>query len=227
MRIPWLVGLLAVMSCLSPSLFGTTLKLLSLREILTQSSRVVVGECLDYREGIDSKGLPYTQYSFRLLEKIKGDPGGKLLSIRQFGLVSDGSSAGPRRNVAHIAGMPHYQPGSTYLLFLGPVSRLGFSSPVGLAQGAFRMTGRGAGRRVANGLGNRNLLVDTSRPVREKVELRRTQMEQTGSALLPDEQIRDSVSYTRFREVLERMLSGERLDRRQLREALSEGGSRP
>jgi hypothetical protein len=89
------------------------------------------------------------------------------------------------------------------------------------------MTGRGAGRRVANGLGNRNLLVDTSRPVREKVELRRTQMEQTGSALLPDEQIRDSVSYTRFREVLERMLSGERLDRRQLREALSEGGSRP
>ena len=225
MRIPWMAGVLALMSCFSPSLFGTTLRLFSLQETLAKSSRILVGECLEFQEGFDQRGLPYTEYTFRLIERLKGDAAGRLFTVKQFGLSPESNRRSGGRGVTRIAGMPHYRPGSTYMLFLGPVSRLGFSSPVGLVQGAFRVIGQGAERRVVNGVGNRNLLIDTSRTLRERIELRR-QAPQTGLVSPPSELIRGSVPYARFSGALRRMLRGDQLDRRQLGEALSEGGPR-
>ena len=57
----------------------------------------------------------------------------------------------PRRDV------PAYRPGEELLLFVHPESALGFSSPVGLGQGCFRIH-QHDGRPVAeNDVGNRNL----------------------------------------------------------------------
>ena len=221
-----LLGTLFIFLGCSSSGWGTTLRLMSLEDLLSASSRVVVGECLQFHEGVDGRGLPFTQYDFRLVDQLKGVPKGKLLTVKQFGRVTAPTQRGEVRSVVRIEGMPHYRPGETYLLFLGPDSRWGFTSPIGLAQGAFLVTGTGSNRRLVNSLDNRNLGLDTSQSVREKVSERRLQMRQSGTPRLADEPVRGPVSLVDFTEVLRRLSAGEHLDERRLNEALSEGGNR-
>ncbi len=223
MRIRWLAVCLFVLSCLSASLFGTSLRLLSLEDTLARSSRVVVGECLGFREGFDRRGLPFTEYTFRLIEGVKGYTESSAFSIRQFGRSPESTGRAAGRRLTRISGMPHYLAGATYMLFLGPTSRLGFTSPVGLAQGVFRVTGTGRHRRVVNGVGNRNLLIDTTRSVVQRVEARRSP-QSAGTGPAAAEPIEGSVPYDRFSDALKRMMRGDRLEHRLLREVLTEEG---
>lgn len=172
---------------------GTSLQVMNLQDMIDHSKTIFTGECVSVQSGVDSRGLPYTQYGFHVIEVFRGEATSRI-TVKQFGSSShkDGSPG----MVTMIAGMPEYALNETYLLFLGPRSTLGFSAPVGLFQGAFHLS---PSRQLTNGLGNRNLTYDKSKglPVR--------------AALQEDSLIRGPVSYNRFKTVLQQLLRGEKI----------------
>ena len=56
-----------------------------------------------------------------------------------------------------VDGIPSFAPGHRYVVFLYGASSAGFSSPVGLGQGCFRIREQDGRRVVENDVGNRNL----------------------------------------------------------------------
>ena len=123
---------------------------INLFDMVRAADRIFWGRCLQSEAGREpSTGLPMTTYTFEVLRGLKGAQAKESIRFRQ---LSGGPAGG-------IRGLPEFSPGQEILLFLYPDSRLGLTSPVGLAQGMFRV-GKG-GRRaqlVLNRVGNANLL---------------------------------------------------------------------
>lgn len=187
---------------------ATTLEPLNLQDLSRRSPRIFEGECLSVSHGIDRRGLPYTSYAFRVTDAIRGAGNGHVLTVKQFGLPPDASPAEYGGLVLRVVDMPHYVRGQRYLLFLPQESRWGFASPVGLQQGAFRILGQGERRMAVNGLGNRNLALDTSQTLEQRLAARRA-----GRA---PETVEGPVSYAALRSVVEEVLNGRQLTARQL-----------
>ncbi len=123
---------------------------INLFEMVRAADRIFWGRCLQTEPGREpSTGLPVTTYTFEVLRGIKGTQAAESIRFRQL-------SGGP---TGAVRGLPEFSRGQEILLFLYPDSRLGLTSPVGLAQGMFRVGkgGRG-GRTVLNRVGNANLL---------------------------------------------------------------------
>ena len=77
------------------------------------------------------------------------------LTIKQFGTAAplgDGS-------LARIPGLPRYTVGEEVVLFLRGDSARGFTSPVGLGQGVYRVVHRGARRAVQSDLAEARITV--------------------------------------------------------------------
>ena len=124
---------------------------INLFEMVRAADRIFWGRCLQAEPGREpSTGLPVTTYTFEVLRGLKGAQAEESIRFRQL-------SGGP---VGDIRGLPEFSPGQEILLFLYPDSRLGLTSPVGLAQGMFRVGkgGRRGGQAVLNRVGNANLL---------------------------------------------------------------------
>ena len=115
--------------------------------------------------------------------------------------------------MSRIEGMPGYVPGQEYLLFLNQESRLGFSSPIGLIQGAFRVRGQGTSRTVINGMRNANLLIDTRKSIQQRALERQQNLSRPAPIALPDELVRGPVSYDNLTRLVRGLLAGESLDR--------------
>ncbi len=93
---------------------------------------VFLGECLSNSVGLDKvSGRVVTFTTFEVLETFKGKTG-RSHTIKQIG----GNLPEANLNV-RIPGVPQFEVGKRYVVFLPPVSNLGFSSPVGLSQGMF------------------------------------------------------------------------------------------
>ena len=123
---------------------------INLFDMVRVADRIFWGRCLQAEPGREpSTGLPVTTYTFEVLRGLKGAQANESIRFRQ---LSGGPAGG-------IRGLPEFSPGQEILLFLYPDSRLGLTSPVGLAQGMFRVGkgGRG-GQAVLNRVGNANLL---------------------------------------------------------------------
>lgn len=146
----------------SPSLLGTTLRFVNLEEMTLSSQRIFVGTCLNRTRGEDPRGIPYTLYTFEITNSIAGIRSASHVTFKQFGFYEPAQGDSRVRRFGAIAGMPSYEPGQSYLLFLGPESRLGFSGPVGLGQGVFAIRREGTETMAVNAVGNRNLALDTS-----------------------------------------------------------------
>ncbi len=152
-----LTALLVFLFLTGPSITqATSLRVVNLEDLVRHSKTIFQGKCVNVLAGVDARGLPYTQYGFRVVEMLRGSPR-DLVTVKQFGYSSRPGSG--RANVTRIAGMPEYLPDETYLIFLGPSSSLGFSAPVGLYQGAFWINDA---KQAVNALGNRNLTFDRS-----------------------------------------------------------------
>ena len=98
-----------------------------------------------------------TYTTFQVLETLKGP---RLLThtIKQIGGALPGA---PITTTVH--GIPRFEEGKEYVLFIPPPSELGFSSPVALGQGRFQIMG-GAERRatITNGRDINELLSDVA-----------------------------------------------------------------
>ncbi|MGH7495589.1 MAG: hypothetical protein ACREOO_24785 [bacterium] len=110
---------------------------------LTKLARVIfVGKMISARDDMLNGRIPYTEYTFEVVEPIKGN----LLTrstfkYRQFGLLQPRDMGNGKRLALtgkNIAGLPLYQNGETVLVFLGQASpQSGLRTTVGLTQGKF------------------------------------------------------------------------------------------
>ncbi len=192
---------------------ATPLKVMNLEDLVGHSQRIFSADCQDVSSGFDENNLPYTRYSFRVTDSIHGVANHQVVVIKQFGSSEPIQLDNGVTRVSRIEGMPRYIPGQEYLLFLNQESRLGFSSPIGLLQGAFRVQGRGTSRTVVNGMRNANLLMDTRKSMQQRTRERQQSLSRPAPLSPPDERVRGPVSYDNLTSLVRRLLAGEPLDR--------------
>jgi hypothetical protein len=124
---------------------------LNVADLVRQSTQIVRGTVAGVTEGIDGN-LPYTDVQLKVAEAIRGTSAGTL-TFRQFGLTTPRPAEKGRKYVGLVAGTPRYAAGDEVVLFLGPVSKIGFRTTVGLGQGHFILKGG----KLRNDFNNANL----------------------------------------------------------------------
>lgn len=129
---------------------ATSIRILSLDEMVQLADRVFRGNCISIRGVAAVNGFPSVEYTFEVTEGVKGTRTGQRVTFRQL------RSAG--KGVRGIPGLPAFKEGQDLLIFLHGNSRIGLTSPVGFSQGVFTVQDRGDGPQVVNGLNNRNLM---------------------------------------------------------------------
>lgn len=152
----WIVVVVGVLSLIYVrGASATQLLPLTADDLSLKADVVFVGTCLTRtpKEG----PLVHTEYTFKIDTVVKGtQQPGSSFTFRQWGSLPGATKsqfAGPR-----LLGMPSYEPGQSYMLFLGGETSEGFRAPVGLGQGVFRVMKAADGSTIVqNELGNRFL----------------------------------------------------------------------
>jgi hypothetical protein len=110
---------------------------------LTKMAEVIfVGKMAGASDGLLNGRIPYTEYTFEVLESLKGDlPARSIYRYRQLGLLKPRDMGNGKTLVLtgkNIGGLPLYKNGETALIFLGKASpQTGLRTTVGLMQGKF------------------------------------------------------------------------------------------
>lgn len=158
-------GILAFLAgvLLVPPAAASLVVQLDLVSLHSRAGTLFHGRCTGRQEFPEAKPFPYTEYTFTVIDAVKGcrDGGGKALetlTIRHAGTRAgyvrpDGLEVAPLR-----LGLPEHEVGEEAILFLTPESRLGLSAPVGLTQGKFKVLRKDGRATVKNELGNCGLL---------------------------------------------------------------------
>jgi len=156
----------------SGSAQATTVLPLYLDEMADTAAVAFEGRVTVNRSEVDAgTGLVVTYTTFEVRDTLKGKPAATHV-IKQVGGALPGD--GPQYRVM---GVPRFEVGQDYVVFLAGVSSAGFSSPIGLSQGRFKVEAKGGGRKVGNGRDFR----DMARRVMERVPPNsRREIEQAG-----------------------------------------------
>jgi hypothetical protein len=140
------VALVAAVGASRAMTFGDT----NLVDLVKYSQAIVTGTVETVAEGIDERGIPYTEVTIHVEQSIKGGLSGNH-TFRQFGLTSPRPMGDGRIMMPAPEGIPRYVVGERTLLFLStPARATGLQSTYGLAAGKFIL---GAGR-AENGFSN-------------------------------------------------------------------------
>lgn len=118
-----------------------------MREFARAAGRVVHARCVSAEVvvvEVAGARVAATEYTFAVHKTLKGEPG-STLRFRQVGTPQGGP-----RDLGQLVGLPIYEPGGEYVLFLLPASRSGLTSPAGAGEAAFRVE-RSALRQVSAG----------------------------------------------------------------------------
>ena len=113
--------------------YGGTIIPLTIKDLVTDSARIFRGYCVSAEmEMVEIAGaqIEATRYIFRTSEHLKGQQKGTV-TFRQVGTSEKGIN-----DLGRLVGLPVYEPGAEYVLFLLPESWADLTSPVGIAQGA-------------------------------------------------------------------------------------------
>jgi hypothetical protein len=144
---------------------------LYLDEMADTAAVAFEGRCLANRSDVDTAtGLVVTYTTFEVRDVLKGSVGATH-EIKQVGGALPGD--GPQYRVM---GVPRFEVGEDYVVFLAGVSTAGFSSPIGLAQGRFKVDKQGEVRKVRNGRDFRDM---TRRMLAKVPSAARAQMEKS------------------------------------------------
>ena len=148
----WLVRLAAALAALALSVAQAASVLPVTFDGLVDGAAVAFqGRVLENRSEIDrGTGHLVTFTTFEVEERLKGTVGARHV-IKQLG--GQAGDTGFR-----IDGIPRFDAGGRYVVFLYGVSRAGFSSPVGLVQGRFMIRAGEAGLQVSTGRDFREML---------------------------------------------------------------------
>lgn len=120
-------------------------------DLVGQSEFILHGTVKSVTDGIDTRGLPYTEVTIRVAEAIKGQSSGDY-TFRQFGLLKPRKMGNGMTNLMVTpAAFANYKKGEETILFLyKEASRTGFRTTTGLGQGKFNVSLAGATNQFNN-----------------------------------------------------------------------------
>jgi hypothetical protein len=128
------IAVMGVAVSVVPARATMMLRRLPLEAIAAGAARIVHGRVIDVVSGRDASGMPASWVTIDVDRPLKGASAGPL-TIKQLGAMEplpDGA-------VGAVAGLPRWRRGEEVVVFLRGESRRGFTSPVGLGQGVFRV----------------------------------------------------------------------------------------
>ena len=131
-RTLWIAVFAAV--AVAPAGAMTLVRRLPLEEIATTAAHIVHARVVEVASGRDVSGVPATWITLEVDRPVKGAQPGRYV-IKQIGAADplpDGA-------VSAVAGLPRYRPGEEVVVFLRGESQRGFTSPVGMGQGVYRV----------------------------------------------------------------------------------------
>lgn len=109
---------------------------LDLREMVHSSGAIFIGRVIQVHGGVDRYGDVVTYTTFLVEEPIHNVDLGTAFTIKQFG--------GETQELAtYVTHMRYFRYGERVLVMLYPESELGFTSPIGLDQGTWRVSDEG------------------------------------------------------------------------------------
>ena len=169
-RVALCAGLIAATLASIPRADATTVKHFDLGNMTASAARVFRGTVTDVRAGTVTVGggqLATTIYRIRVTEAFKGDFATfKDITYADVEMLGSAKAEAQRDGVRHFSAfrdMPVLERGQEYLVFLTAESSIALSSPVGLAQGLFKVDTSVPGEPTANGLNNAGLMAGVAR----------------------------------------------------------------
>jgi hypothetical protein len=120
-------------------------------ELVGKSELILRGTVESVSDGIDARGLPYTEVTLRVNDAIRGQVGSEY-TFRQFGLLKPRRMGNGLTNVMVTpAGWATYTKGEDTILFLFKHAKYtGLQTTVGLGHGKFNVAVAGAANRAGN-----------------------------------------------------------------------------
>lgn len=153
-----LAGMLAAWLFSLPA-SATTILEMGLEDLVTRSELVFRGTVVDVAKTSVRAGggeIPALHYTVRVDETFKGRFDRiKGQRVIEFDMV--GNPAAQARRETVIPGFPLLETGKEYLLMLGPASRVGLRTTMGLGQGSFRLYEQDKQTMAVNQFNNANL----------------------------------------------------------------------
>lgn len=129
-----------------PTLFATSVLPVSLEQLSTRASLIFYGTVISNQVQKDGpSGQIVTLTEFEVIDLIKGDTDTRHTIKQLGGYLKDADI------MFKVHGVPEFEIGNQYVLFLPEKSSLGFSSPIGLHQGSFSVQTIDAEKIVSNG----------------------------------------------------------------------------
>jgi hypothetical protein len=130
-----IISLLVSLSSISP-VAATTLLPITLEQLSTRAEVIIHASVVSNQVKTDEiSGQTATFTEFEVIELIKGNISGNRHTIKQLG-----GHLASTNTTLRVPGVPKYQVGSEYVVFLPAESSLGFCSPLGLQQGSFNVS---------------------------------------------------------------------------------------
>jgi len=144
---PYLIIFSLALNLLSlPAAWATSTLPISLEQLSTRASLIFYGKVISNEVKKDElSGRIATFTEFEVIDLIKGKTGTRH-TIKQIGghLQETGT-------FVRVHGVPEYEVGNSYVVFLPEKSKSGFSSPLGLHQGSFNIVTVDGEQLVSNG----------------------------------------------------------------------------
>ena len=114
-------------------------------DLVANSELILRGTVTNVTDGIDSRGIPYTEVTLRVADAIRGQVTGDY-TFRQFGLLKPRDMGNGKTNLMVTpAGWATYTKGEEAILFLNKKAAwTGLQTTVGLGQGKFKVSMAGA-----------------------------------------------------------------------------------
>lgn len=132
-------------------------------DLVAKSELILRGTVTSITDGVDSRGIPYTEVTLHVSDAIRGQVSGDY-TFRQFGLLKPRDMGNGLTNlVVTPAGWATYTKGEEAILFLNkPAAWTGLQTTVGLGQGMFKVSMAGAVNQANNAGLFKNVSIDPS-----------------------------------------------------------------
>ncbi len=132
-------------------------------DLVAKSELILRGTVTNVTDGIDSRGIPYTEVTLHVADAIRGQVSGDY-TFRQFGLLKPRDMGNGMTNLMVTpAGWATYTRGEDTILFLNKKAAwTGLQTTVGLGQGKFKVSMAGATNQFNNAGLFTNVAVDPS-----------------------------------------------------------------
>jgi hypothetical protein len=152
---------LALLFATSIASATTTPREINVVDLVAKSELILRGTVTEVTDGLDSRGIPYTEVTLHVADAIRGQVSGDY-TFRQFGLLKPRDMGNGMTNLMVTpAGWATYTKGEEAILFLNKKAAwTGLQTTVGLGQGKFKVSMAGATNQANNVGLFKNISVD-------------------------------------------------------------------